>query len=822
MQDMRIDLGRNLARSMMTELENTNKNGKAVAGHIPCVPANLRNVDNMAYEPKIISLGPYHHGKPSLQIMEDHKNRYIFEIINYWAASSSSNEKMIRLETIFNLVISEESKLRSLYTLPPNSVCDDFIKTMVLDSCFVLRFLIKCCMTAERKSDPLFEVGNILPLLRGDLLLLENQLPFYILEQLYYLIPKPITLQPFPTLKEIAFTFCTLKLSTDSVALDRLQPYHLLHLFNLILLPRPRAPSILLPKPRGLSTLNAPCTIPSAVKLRDVGIKISPKESDNLLDISYDSGKLEIPRLKIMDVTIPLFKNLIAFEQCSSTAGYHFTTYSRFWNLLVNRIEDVEILQEHGVLVNMLGNNEDVLKFFNEIFIQVVLDDKDHYLAQAFLDIEAYSQTRWKKQYAEFKQKYHSGQWEFNQPQELNEQERIMESAILAAANGIIDLRDKLNYWDDKVGDGVYGSNMYRGAMAILEDMKKWKLINLVLFRYAILCKAAYASLKGSSDITPEQWARALETSITAFSKYGRAEAGDASGVIRREYDAKCRLLRHQESRGESQYKIDKTRAKVKDLHSRVKVSIQRIDSISKKIEELRDTELQPQLEELIEGIAQMWERMLDCHKHQCSIISSASNIGSTKISSRSESYRQSAGLLTFELNSLCSSFIKWISVHKSYLEAINGWLHKCVFPLRHKASRGRKNLEFSPRRDRAPPIFVTCRDWLKMLTDLPTSEVERAIKNLSAISTDFLPHQEKVHGNRKLLFSLSKKAGKYEELVEDRNATSADSYLDLNRFQSGLADFLYQLKAYAESSVQNYGALQMSIEAARDAYERD
>ncbi|KAJ0979079.1 hypothetical protein J5N97_014553 [Dioscorea zingiberensis] len=108
------------------------------------------------------------------------------------------------------------------------------------------------------------------------------------------------------------------------------------------------------------------------------------------------------------------------------------------------------------------------------------------------------------------------------------------------------------------------------------------------------------------------------------------------------------------------------------------------------------------------------------------------------------------------------------------------------------------------------------------MLTDLPTSEVERAIKNLSAISTDFLPHQEKVHGNRKLLFSLSKKAGKYEELVEDRNATSADSYLDLNRFQSGLADFLYQLKAYAESSVQNYGALQMSIEAARDAYEKD
>jgi hypothetical protein len=46
---------------------------------------------------------------------------------------------------------------------------------------------------------------------------------------------------------------------------------------------------------------------------------------------------------------------------------------------------------------------------------------------------------------------------------------------------------------------------------------------------------------------------------------------------------------------------IDKTRATVKDLHSRILVAIQRIDMVSKNIEDLRDKELQPQLEELIE-----------------------------------------------------------------------------------------------------------------------------------------------------------------------------------------------------------------------------
>lgn len=64
----------------------------------------------------------------------------------------------------------------------------------------------------------------------------------------------------------------------------------------------------------------------------------------------------------------------------------------------------------------------------------------------------------------------------------------------------------------------------------------------------------------------------------------------------------KCRLLRHKESVGEKSIIIDKTRVIVKDLHSRILVAIHRIDSISKQIEEIRDKELQPQLEELIEG----------------------------------------------------------------------------------------------------------------------------------------------------------------------------------------------------------------------------
>ncbi|KAK4567282.1 hypothetical protein RGQ29_003194 [Quercus rubra] len=133
-----------------------------------------------------------------------------------------------------------------------------------------------------------------------------------------------------------------------------------------------------------------------------------------------------------------------------------------------------------------------------------------------------------------------------SRPPQLNQQGHILEVAIEAAANAIINLRDSLNEWDSKVGDGDCGSTMYRGATAILEDIRNYPLndaaetvneIGSSIRRimggtsgiiYNIFCKAAYAQLKASSQpvVTAKQWAEALEASIAAISKYGGASAG--------------------------------------------------------------------------------------------------------------------------------------------------------------------------------------------------------------------------------------------------------------------------------------------------------
>ncbi|KAF9676335.1 hypothetical protein SADUNF_Sadunf09G0128000 [Salix dunnii] len=292
-----------------------------------------------------------------------------------------------------------------------------------------------------------------------------------------------------------------------------------------------------------------------------------------------------------------------------------------------------------------------------------------------------------------------------------------------------------------------------------------------------------------------------------------------ASEMLRREYDMRCRTLRELESSGKSLHniKIDKTRAVVKDLHSRIRVALHRIDSISKRIEELRDTELQPQLEELIEGLSRMWEVMLECHKLQFNIITVAFNNGNAKFSVQSESHRQVTVHLEKELSSLSSSFTKWIKAHVSYLKVIDSWLLKCVF-FPEKTTKRKRRLEQPPSltlRTIGPPVYATCGAWLDGLHDLPVQDVAESMRLLAAETVHFLPHQEKNQG-KKSSFNRSDSA---VNMLGDE--ASEDFVLGFERFRSCLVEFLGQLNNFAEKSVEMYAKLDNVIHDAKSRNER-
>eukprot|EP00250_Pteridium_aquilinum_P006017 c16012_g1_i1 orf=556-2322(-) len=132
-------------------------------------------------------------------------------------------------------------------------------------------------------------------------------------------------------------------------------------------------------------------------------------------------------------------------------------------------------------------------------------------------------------------------------PEELSPQGQVLEIAIQAGAEAVVKLKDALNDWDSKVGDADCGTMMCKGAMAILEDLKKHYPLNdaaetvneigVSIRRvmggtsgvlYDIFCKAAYTCLKENSTtiVSARNWANALDAAVSAVSKYGGASVG--------------------------------------------------------------------------------------------------------------------------------------------------------------------------------------------------------------------------------------------------------------------------------------------------------
>lgn len=67
-------------------------------------------------------------------------------------------------------------------------------------------------------------------------------------------------------------------------------------------------------------------------------------------------------------------------------------------------------------------------------------------------------------------------------------------------------------------------------------------------------------------------------------------------------YEKKCTQIRNQEMKGEDRYLVDKTTDAIRVLQTQMKISVHSVEAVSKRIETLRDEELEPQISELVRG----------------------------------------------------------------------------------------------------------------------------------------------------------------------------------------------------------------------------
>ncbi|KAK6923739.1 protein of unknown function DUF632 [Dillenia turbinata] len=283
-----------------------------------------------------------------------------------------------------------------------------------------------------------------------------------------------------------------------------------------------------------------------------------------------------------------------------------------------------------------------------------------------------------------------------------------------------------------------------------------------------------------------------------------------ASESIRKVYDRKCDQLRHQFAKDFSAHVIDKTRAVVKDLHSRIRVAIHAVDSISKRIEKMRDEELLPQLTELLQGLIRMWKSMLEHHHAQYITISLAYHTRSSTGNSTGDMHRQILAQLQHEMECFGLSFANWVNCHASYVEALNGWLQNCILLPQERRSRR----PFSPRRVLAPPIFILCRDWSGGIKSLPSEELNDAIK---AFLSD-LHRSDSQQAEELPMRETELESSKNREL-ESKGERNDNNFSNLSGIHSSLTRLLDRLTKYSEASLKMYEEVRQKSEAAQIAY---
>ncbi|RXH72450.1 hypothetical protein DVH24_012134 [Malus domestica] len=364
------------------------------------VPEELRRVNEKAYTPQVVSIGPLHHGREGLEDMEEHKKRYLQYFLDRPGVS---------LEVCVKKIKDKEAELRGCYAHTIGLCSDEFVRIILVDAAFIIELLLRDGgHTVWHRNDRIFNKPWLIKFIVPDMLLLENQLPFFILEDLFATAEVAEVPDTKPSVLDLFYEFC--KESTNfymekgNWERPNFKVEHFVDLVRTLHLPTPEEN---LKNGESVETL----AVPSLTKLRQAGVKFKARSGKNLFDICFKDGILEIPKLNIYDNTELVLRNLIAFEQCHCTRNaYYFSDYIILMDYFVNTPNDVELLVKNGIVQHLLGDNNEVSTLINSLGKGVFVSRYDFYYA-LMKDLNKYYEKPGNKWKADLKQKYFNSPW---------------------------------------------------------------------------------------------------------------------------------------------------------------------------------------------------------------------------------------------------------------------------------------------------------------------------------------------------------------------------------------------------------------------------
>ncbi|XP_055800570.1 UPF0481 protein At3g47200-like isoform X3 [Solanum dulcamara] len=369
------------------------------------VNVGLRESNPDAYTPKMVSIGPYHKKNPQLDSMEKYKLLYLRRFLQ-------RNEKL-DVECCINELEKLKEEALKCYADVGDSDNDshEFCRMLLLDGCFAVEFIRECSEMCPPVEEKIINIDDVIcyQIVR-DLMLLENQLPFFVLNKLFHMtkqddeLPLAIlandTFNYFGDMPKLTHASIIKEIECNAGNIKHL--LHVVHIFSCHGNPMKKSKfGIMWHK-----------IMPNATKLSEAGVRFAKVGyATNLFDIKFENGLMTIPYFQVEDGTETLLQNLIAYEQQSSDVQpKYFSDFATFMDYLIDSDADVTLLRQEGIIENWIGDDKEVASMFNKMRNKVRVYSNFYY-NEEYINAVEHCEKPWNKMRAKVMHNFFNKAW---------------------------------------------------------------------------------------------------------------------------------------------------------------------------------------------------------------------------------------------------------------------------------------------------------------------------------------------------------------------------------------------------------------------------
>ncbi|XP_047058044.1 UPF0481 protein At3g47200-like [Lolium rigidum] len=337
-------------------------------------PASLRGLGSRYIVPKVVAIGPYHRGLDHLKEMEKVKQVAAYQFL---LSFGTPRPPGTLYKTIRASILSVAGAAHSLYDKDVVAAIgdDEFVDMMILDGIFLLQYML---MTIGRQclcSSLLRCFHSNQACISNDIMLLENQLPWVVIETLLEFADPALQVEVF-----IAKMGRTLQVRGDKnrepFEFSRTYwPPHLLGLLRFYKIggstrcQRKGYPDVIRPMSKTISV----------TELAELGIKLTASKTTKLMDMGIKKrplfSQIFVAPLLLDEMRSCWLVNMAALEICIATDfrwGWDtiqmpvVCSYLAVLAMLMDREEDVHKLRSKRLVQGELTNIE-MLNFFKSL-----------------------------------------------------------------------------------------------------------------------------------------------------------------------------------------------------------------------------------------------------------------------------------------------------------------------------------------------------------------------------------------------------------------------------------------------------------------------